>query len=173
MSTSQSDPTPLIPSVRTAVEALTPGVPITIEPLEQAMQRELARHRLGLVLMSLFAAVSLLLAGIGIHGVVGHGTSLRSTEFAVRIAVGARPITIARSVLQQGGVLWLMGIALGVVLAYVAGRLGSSQLYEVQASDPAILVVAVAAVSLLTLVAFSLSAYKGSRVEPGKLLKAE
>ncbi len=173
VSTSLSDPTPLIPAVRSVVSALTPGVPVTIEPLERAMSTELARHRLGLVLMSLFAAVSLLLAGIGIHGVVGHSTSMRTAEFAVRIAVGARPATIAGTVLRQGGVLCVLGLAIGVALAYVAGRLGSSRLYEVRASDPVILAVAVAAVSALALVAFSVSAFRGSRVELGEVLKAE
>jgi putative ABC transport system permease protein len=173
VSTSLADPTTLVPAVRAAVNAVDPGVPVTIEPLEQVMSTELARHRLGLVLMSLFAAVSLLLAGIGIHGVVGHDTSLRSTEFAVRVAVGARPGTIARSVMRRGGILWVLGISIGVGLAYVAGRFGSSQLYQVQASDPVILAVAVAAVSMLSLAAFSFSALRGSRVEPGELLKAE
>jgi ABC-type antimicrobial peptide transport system permease subunit len=105
--------------------------------------------------------------------VVGHDTSLRSTEFAVRVAVGARPGTIARSVMRRGGILWVLGISIGVGLAYVAGRFGSSQLYQVQASDPVILAVAVAAVSMLSLAAFSFSALRGSRVEPGELLKAE
>jgi predicted permease len=173
VSTSLSDPTTLIPAVRAAVNAVDPGVPVTIEPLEHVMSTELARHRLGLMLMSLFAAVSLLLGGIGIHGVVGHDTKLRSTEFAVRVAVGARPATIAGSVLKRGSILWGLGISIGVGLAYVGGRFGSSHLYQVQASDPAILAVAAAAVSALTLAAFSFSALRGSRVEPGELLRAE
>lgn len=173
VSTSLSDPTPLIPVVRAAVDALDPGVPVTIRTLEEVMTTEMARHRLGLLLMTLFAAVSLLLAGIGIHGVVGHGTSLRSTEFAIRIAVGARPHDIAGSVLKRGAVLWGLGISIGVGLAYVAGRLGASWLYEVRASDPLILAVAASAVSVLTLAAFSLSAVQGSRVEPGEVLKAD
>jgi putative ABC transport system permease protein len=173
VSTALSDPTPLIPAVRAAVDAVEPGIPITIEPLEHVVSRELARHRLGLLLMALFAAVSLLLAGIGIHGVVGHGTSLRSTEFAVRIAVGARPSHIAGSVLKQGGALWLLGISLGLGLAYVAGRLGASWLHEVRAADPLILAAAVSAVSALTFAAFSLAALRGARVEPGRVLKAD
>jgi len=152
---------------------LDPGVPVTIESFDQIMSTEVARHRLGLLLMTLFAAVSLVLAGIGVHGVVGHSTSLRSREFAVRIALGARPARIAASVLKQGGFLWLMGVCSGVGLAYVAGRLGSSWLYDVRAADPLILGVAVSAVSALTLAAFSFSALRGSRVEPGEFLKAD
>lgn len=173
VSTALADPTPLVPVVREAVNEIDDGVPVTIRTLDEIMERELARHRLGLMLMIVFAAVSLLLAGIGIHGVVGHGTSLRSTEFAIRIAVGARPYDIAGSVLKRGALLWLLGISIGLGLAYVAGRLGAGWLYEVRASDPGILVTAVSAVSVLTLAAFSLSAIRGSRVEPGEVLKAE
>jgi putative ABC transport system permease protein len=173
VSTSLPDPTPLIPAVREAVDALIPGIPVTIKPLEQVMSTELARHRLGLMLMSLFGAVSLLLVGIGIQGVVGHSTSLRSTEFAVRIAVGASPTRIVGSVLKQGGRLWLLGISIGVGFAYVAGRFGPSQLYQVRASDPVILLVAISAVSALAAIAYSLSAVRGSRVNPGTVLKGE
>lgn len=172
VSTALADPTPLIPVVRAAVNEVDAGVPVTIRTLDEVMRRELARHRLGLLLMVFFAAVSLLLAGIGIHGVVGHGTTLRSTEFAIRMAVGARPYDIAGAVLRRGAVLWLLGIVLGVGLAYAAGRLGAGWLYEVRASDPGILVGAGAAVSVLTLAAFSLSAVRGSRVEPGEVLRS-
>ncbi len=173
ISTSLSDPAPLIPVVRAAVNAVDPAVPVTIQTLEEVMATEMARHRLGLLLMSLFAGASLLLAGIGIHGVVGHSTTLRSTEFAIRIAVGAHPQDIAGSVLKRGAALWALGISSGVALAYVAGRLGASWLYEVRASDPLILTAAVSAVSGLTLTAFLLSAMRGSRVEPGEILKSD
>jgi hypothetical protein len=173
VSTTLADPAPLIPAVQAAVRAIDPAVPVTIELLEDAMATELARHRLGFLLMTLFAGVSLALAGVGIHGVVGHVTSLRRTEFAVRIAVGASPPRIAGSVLMQGASLCAMGLAIGLGLAYVAGRLGSSWLYDVRASDPVILGVAVSAVSALTLAAFSFSAVRGARVEPGSALKAE
>ena len=173
VSTTLADPTPLVSTVRAAVDAVDPGVPVTIEPLERVMAAELARHRVGLLLMSLFAMASLVLAGIGVHGVVRHDTSLRSTEFGVRIAVGADPATIARVVLGRGAVLCALGILVGVGVAYLAGRVGASQLYEVRASDPAILASAVAAVATLVLASVSLSAIRGGRVKPGDVLRAE
>ena len=173
VSTSLVDPTPLIPAVRAALDAVEPGIPLSIETLTQRRSSEMARHLMGLLLMSLFAIVSLLLAGIGIHGVVGHGTSLRSKEFAVRIAVGARPVSIATSVLRRGGRLWTLGIGIGVALSYLGGRIGSGWLYQVQASDPLILAAAVSAVSVLTLTAFSFAAVRGSQVQPGEVLTSE
>jgi hypothetical protein len=83
--------------------------------------------------------------------------------------VGARPAHIAGSVPKEGGALWLLGISLGVGLAYVAGRLGASWLHEVRAADPLIL----SAVSALTLAAFSLAALRGAQAEPGRVLKAD
>jgi predicted permease len=173
VSTTLADPAPLIPAVQAAVRAVDPQVPVTIELLDDSMGVELARHRLGLMLMILFAIVSLVLAGVGIHGVVGHGTSLRKTEFAVRIAVGASPSRIAASVLRQGAGLCALGLAIGLVLAYVAGRIGSSWLYDVGAADPMILGLAVTAVGALAITAFSFSAARGAAVEPGTALQSD
>jgi predicted permease len=173
VSTTLADPTPFIPAVRAAVAAISPEVPVTIELLEDVMATELARHRLGFLLMTLFAAVSLALAGVGIHGVVGHAASLRRAEFAVRIAVGASPSRVAASVLVQGATLCAVGLAIGLGLAYAAGRIGSSWLYDVRATDPTILGVAICAVSALALAAFVSSALKGARIDPGSALKAD
>jgi predicted permease len=173
VSTNLADPTPLIPAVQEAVRAVDPTVPVTIELLEDAMGRELARHRLGLLLMTLFAAAALVLAAVGIHGVVGHSISLRRAELAVRMAVGASPSRITGSVLMKGASLWALGLTIGLGLAYVAGRFGSSWLYEVRATDPTILGVAVALVSALTITAYSFSAVTGTRVEPGRTLTAD
>jgi predicted permease len=173
VSTSLSDPTSLVPAVREALDAVAPGIPVNIEPLSRRMSSELARHFLGSLLMGLFAGGSLLLAGIGIHGVVGHGTSLRSKEFAVRIAVGASPSNIAGSVLRRGAALWTLGIGIGLTLAYVGGRIGAGWLYQVEAADPLILAAAVSAVSVLTLTAFFFAAVRGSQVQPGVALNSE
>ena len=173
VSTSLSDATSLITRVQAAVDAVDPSIPITIEPMEAILSEELVRHRLGLMLMTLFAAVSLVLAGIGIYGVVGHGTSQRSGEFAVRMALGATPSSIVKLVLTQGRTLWVAGTVIGVGTAYVAGRLAASWLYEVQALDPLILIVAATAVSALTLLAFLFPALRGSRVQPAEILRMD
>jgi putative ABC transport system permease protein len=173
VSTSLSDPMSLVATVQEAANDVDPSIPITIESLETVLSDELVRHRLGLILMSLFAAVSLTLAGIGIYGVVGHGTSQRWGEFAVRMAVGASPSSIIKLVITQGGTLWVVGTLVGVGTAYLAGRLSASWLYEVRASDPLILISAVSAVLALTLVAFLLPAFRGSRIQPAEVLRAD
>jgi ABC-type antimicrobial peptide transport system permease subunit len=170
VSTTLSDPRPLIPAVLSAVHAVDPAIPVEIEALSSVWSRELARHRLGLILMSLFAAASLLLAGVGVHGVVGHSAALRSREFAIRAAVGAGPRTLAASVLREGLTLWTLGTSIGIAFAYAAGQVGSQWLYQVDAGDPSILLAATSAVSVLSFTAFAGSALKGSRIKPGKYL---
>jgi predicted permease len=172
VATSLSDPTPLIAAVRAAVETVDATIPVTIESLDVVVAAELARYRLGLLLMSSFAAISLMLAAIGIHGVVSHTAALRSEEFAIRLALGARPSNIARSVLGWGGRLWSVGVAGGLLVSYVAGRFAASRLYAVEAGDPAILGAAVGAVSLLTLTAYSISAIRSARAVPSEKLRA-
>lgn len=172
VSTSLSDPVPLIPFVQSAVEAVDAAIPVTIGALETIVSAELLRYRLGLLLMASFAAMSLVLAAIGIHGVVSHTMIVRSGEFAVRMALGARPASIATSVLRLGALLWLVGTAAGVAVTYVAGRLIASQLYFVEAWDSSVLTVAIVSVAALTLTAFSVSAVRSARVGPGEVLRS-
>jgi hypothetical protein len=172
VSTSRSDAAPLIPLVQGAVQAVDARIPVTILPLETIVSGEFIRYRVGLLFMALFAAVSLVLAGIGIHGVVSHTMVVRSSEFAVRIALGAHPARIATSVLRLGAVLWLVGTVAGVGAAYVAGRLVESQLYYVEAWDLRALSTAIVSVAALTLAAFSISAVRIARVGPAEALRS-
>lgn len=170
ISTSLADPTPLIPRVRSALHAVDPSIPATIEPLHLVMSAEIARHRFGLFLMGLFAIMSLALAAIGVHGVVSHDSSTRRGEFAVRIALGAEQSVIARSILRRGAALWLTGVSVGLVVVLVAGRLGTVWLYNVAPADPLIIAVAVGCVSALVFGAFILASFQGARVEPARAL---
>lgn len=169
ISTASDDPTSLIPMVQAAANAVDPAIPITVEPLQTLVSDELLRYRLGLVLMGLFAAVSLALAGVGIYGVIGHATAERSGEFAIRMALGARPRSILTLVMAQARTLWIVGTALGLSLAYVAGRVASGWLFGVRSSDPSVLIVAASAAAVLTFLAFLLPALQGSRVGPSEL----
>jgi putative ABC transport system permease protein len=172
VSTTGPDAAAVSPSVRAAVGAVDGSIPITIEPLERILATELVRHRLGLLLMGLFAGASLVLAGIGIYGVVGHVLALRSGELALRAALGGARRDLVKSAVRGSPRLWLSGIALGLASAYVAGRLAGGWLVEVQASDPVILVFAAAAVSALALVAFLLPALRAASVQAAEVLRS-
>jgi hypothetical protein len=172
VSTARSDPSALIPLVESAVEAVDASIPVTIVSLEAIVSSELVRYRLGLLFMVLFAALSLVLAAIGIHGVVSHTMVVRSSEFAVRMALGAHPAGIAGSVLRWGAVLWLVGSVTGVAVAYLTGRLVASRLYYVEAWDLRALSIAMVLVTAVTLFAFSMSAGRVARVGPAEVLRS-
>jgi predicted permease len=171
--TSLDDVTTLIPTVRAAVNAVDPSIPVTIELMEQVVSAELIRHRLGLILMSLFGLISLALAAVGIYGVIADATEQRAGELATRMAFGATPSTVRKLVMKQGWGLAIAGMTLGLGIAYAGGRLAASRLYEVRASDPVILVTAASAVLSITLLAFLVPALRASRREPVEGLRKD
>ena len=164
--TTVDDPAALVPAVRAAIAEVDPAVPVEIAPLETLIGAELTRHRLGLVLMTLFGLMSLLLAVVGIYGVTADAVQQRSGEFATRVAFGARPADIRRLVLRQGVRLVAGGTVLGLGLAVVGGRFATSRLFEVRATDPVVLVIAVALVCVLALLAYLPPAIRASRITP-------
>jgi putative ABC transport system permease protein len=121
----------------------------------------------------LFAAAALLLASLGIYGVVAYSVGQRSAEMGIRMALGAAPASIRRMVLRQGLMPVAGGLAAGVIGALVLGRLLASLLFGVQAADPLTLL---AVVSLLTVVAAAatyIPAVRATRVDPAGALRQE
>ena len=123
-----------------------------------------------MTLMLLFAASALLLAAVGMYGTIAYAVSQRRGEVATRIALGATR-QLFRLVMEQGALLAIAGTVVGVVLAYATGRAASSVLYEVQASDPLILISATAVVAGITFVVILIPARRVSRMEPSRILR--
>ena len=171
--TTLADPTPLIPLVRAEVAAVDPNVPVTVESLPEILSVQLARNRIGLLLMALFAVMSLALAGVGIYGVISNLTADRRTELATRAAFGAAPSDIRGLVVREGSVLAALGAAIGLMLAYIGGRVAASRLFEVQPFDLPMFGLAVTAVLAVTLIAFLLPALKAARMSPADGLRSE
>lgn len=171
--TTLADPTDAIPTIRAALAQVDPAIRVDIIPLSELLSDAMWRHRLGLVLMSLFAAVSLALAAIGIFGVVAHSTAQRRRELATMIALGATPGKVVAILLSQAWVLSVAGIILGLAAAYVGGRVVTNRFHQVRADDPAILIGAVMAVMTVTLVAFLLPALRAARIRPAEVLKGD
>jgi predicted permease len=171
--TTLSDPADAIPTIRSALAQVDPSIQIDILPLSDLLSDAMGRHQLGLVLMSLFAAVSLALAAIGIFGVVAHSTAQRRKELATLIALGASPGKVVGILLSQARVLTAAGVILGLGAAYAGGRLATSRFHQVRAEDPAILLAAVVAVLGVTLLAFLVPALRAARIRPAEVLKGE
>lgn len=126
-----------------------------------------------MTLMLLFGAAAVALAAVGIYGVIAYAASQRRGEVATRLALGATPGNVFWLVLKQGNALTLIGAAIGLLVAYLAGRVIASRLYDVRASDPLILGGATAMVVVIALVATLIPAYRASRIDASRVLRPE
>ena len=125
------------------------------------------------MLMLLFGVAAVALAAVGIYGVIAYSAAQRTGEVAARLALGATQRDAFMLVLKQGRTLAAIGTVIGLAVAYGAGRIVSSRIYEVRASDPAILGVATALVVTVALVATVIPAWRVSRIPPSRVLRQE
>ena len=109
------------------------------EPVTDLVAGTIQRQQLGMTLMLIFGAVAVLLAAVGIYGVVAYAVSQRRGEMATRLALGATPGSVFWLVMKQGGVLALVGTAIGLTVAAASGRIVASRVYAIRAADPAVL----------------------------------
>jgi len=131
------DPAALIKSIRGAVASIDKDQPIfAISTMNQLRDDSVATRRLTLVLLGLFSALALVLAAIGIYGVISYSVVQRTHEIGIRMALGAQHKDVLRMVLGQGGKIALAGLAIGIVAAFALTRLMTSLLFSVSASDP-------------------------------------
>jgi putative ABC transport system permease protein len=171
--TSAADSTSLRSAIRDEVRKLDPLIPVDIERASDIVGATLSRQQLGMALMIGFGVAAVLLAAVGIYGVIAYAAAQRRNEVAIRLAVGATASDVFWLVLKQGRTLAVMGAAIGLVVAYLSGRIVSSWLYEVRASDPMILGAATALVVGIALLATIVPAYRAARIEPARVLRPE
>lgn len=169
----RNEPRGLAPAVRRALREVDEDLPATrIDTLEELYARELAAPRFLLVLVTAFAALAVVLAGIGLYGTQSYSVSLRRHELAVRLSVGAGAHGLRRLVLAQALRLAIVGLAAGTLLTLAAGRLLGSVLYGVVAADPGVLVAVAGAMAAVTLAAAWLPAQRAAATEPALLLRS-
>jgi putative ABC transport system permease protein len=154
----EGDPAAILPAVKSQIGSLDPDQPITkIRTLEQVIERASGPQRLAAELLSAFAAAALLLAALGIYGVVSYAVSRREREIGVRMALGAQAHDVLRMVLGEGMRLSLLGAACGIASALALARLLSNFLYGVSAADPATYAAVAAVLALVAALASLLS----------------
>jgi putative ABC transport system permease protein len=169
-----SDPNQLISSVRGAVKAIDPDQPIySPRTMDEIRADSVAPERLNLTLLSLFAGIALILAIVGIYGVMSYSVTQRMHEIGIRIAIGARPLDVFKMILGHGMKLALIGVALGLVGAFGLTRLMATMLFGVEPTDAmtfggiSILLISVA------LLACYLPGRRATKVEPTISLRYE
>ena len=172
--TSLRDIGPIVAAVKREVESLDSDQPIgRITTMEEAIAASLATRRLMMVLLGAFAVLALVLASVGLYGVMALTVTQRTRELGIRMALGAERKNIFKLVLQQGMSLMAIGIALGVIGAVAAGRALMSLLYNVGAVDAAAVIAAVTSLVLVALLACCVPARRATRVDPIVALRTE
>jgi putative ABC transport system permease protein len=168
------DPAALVASVRSEMRALNKDVPVfSVQTMEERIGGQLAADRMIAVLLSVFAGGALLLAAIGIYGVMGYAVAQRTHEIGIRIALGAEQRDILRLVLGQGVLLILIGAGIGLVLAFAATRVLQSLLFGVSATDPLTFAVVLLVLVGVALLACYLPARRATKVDPLVALRYE
>jgi predicted permease len=170
----QGDPAALISDVRRTVADLDPALAAArIQPLQTFVDDAMARDRFVTRLLAAFAATALLLAALGIYGVVSYGVSRRMREMGIRRALGAEWSDVSFMVVKGGMRLAAMGIALGVASSLALSRVLQSLLYDVEATDPATFVGMAALLAAVALLASWLPARRVKRADPVAVLRSE
>ena len=162
-------------AVRAALLATEPRIRFaTVAPIaEEMLRRALAPYRLAATAFTVAGALALLLAAVGLYGVVAYAVTQRTREFGIRMALGARGVDVRRLVLRQGTRTALVGGVLGAVLAIAIGRALRSRLYGVDPLDPLSLLSVAAVLALVTVLAAAIPARRAARVDPAVALRVE
>jgi putative ABC transport system permease protein len=160
-------------AIRGQVRQLDPQIAVEFELVRDLVDGTLRRQQLGMTLMLIFGASAILLAAVGIYGVVAYAVSQRRGEMATRLALGATPGSVFLLVMKQGALLAVIGTAIGLGVAYLSGRIVASQLYAIRASDPLMLAAAMILVAGITGVATMIPAWRASRLAPSGVLHTE
>ena len=168
------DPASLISAVRAVIREQDAELPLdAVGTVDSLVATSLSQRRFAMLLMAIFAGLALVLAMVGIYGVISYSVTQATQEIGIRMALGARRSDVLRIVFGYAGVLMAAGLALGVVAALAAGRLLAAQLFEVKPTDPATYA-AVASVLLATgLLACTIPALRAMRVDPLVALRNE
>lgn len=167
-------PEALLGSLQTELRALDSNLPLfDVAPLETLVDGSVSQRRFSMLLLLLFAGVAVVLASLGIYGVISYTVTQRTRELGIRMALGARQVEVLSLMVGQGMRLTLVGVGIGLVLALGFGRLLSAMLYGIKAHDPLTFIGVAALLTTVALVASWLPARRAAKVDPAITLRAE
>ena len=169
-----ADPLSLAEPVRSVVRDIDPGLAMFgVEPLDRTLSESLGTERFLMVLLALFASLALLLAAIGIHGVLSYTVAQRTREIGIRMALGAPQKSVVHLVLVQGATLTLCGLGAGLALALVFARSMSGLLFGVTTTDVPTLAIVLAVLTLVAAIATWVPVRRATHVDPIAALRQE
>jgi predicted permease len=170
----RGDEAALVATIREAVRAIDPGIPLfNIQSMQDIVDQSTALPRLNAMLLAVFGGAALLLAALGIYGVVSYTVAQRRQEIGVRMALGARASDVLALVLREGAALAIAGVAIGVGGAMFATKFIQSWLFEVGRGDPATFVLVGAGLVVIAMVASYIPARRAAMVDPLLAMRAD
>jgi putative ABC transport system permease protein len=168
------DPAMLAPSVRAAVRAFDPDVPVTqLRPMTEAVRRRMFQPRIYSVMFTVMGAGALLLASVGLYGVIAYSVVRRTHEIGIRVALGASSANVLRLIVGQGARLVALGLLIGIPAALALARVLRGALYGVSTADPATFIAIPALLALVALLASYIPARRATRIEATEALRTE
>jgi putative ABC transport system permease protein len=161
-------------AVRSAAQSLDPDLPIyDVRTLESFVTENVASRRLSVVLLSLFAGLALLLASVGIYGVMSYGVTQRLREIGIRIALGAHSADVVRLVVKQGAILTIAGVAVGLIGSFALTRFMADLLFGIRPSDPVTFLAVALFLSIVAVAASYIPARRAAKLDPVTALRYE
>ena len=171
---SSQDPASISNAIRDQILLVDKDLPpYKVATMDQLISDSVAQPRLNLALLVAFSALALVLAAVGVYGVMAYAVTQRTQEFGIRMAFGASRSDVLKQVFLEGGRLAVLGLVLGVVVSLALTRLMSSLLFEVKPSDPVTLIVAAAVLAIVALAACYIPAHRATRTDPMVALRYE
>ncbi len=170
----RSDPSAVISDLRSVARSLDPDVPLfAVRPMEEVLASSVAPRRFNMLLLASFAGLALLLACIGIYGVMSYSVSQYTREIGIRMALGARVSDVVRLIVRQGMTLVLIGLGIGAAGAFGLTRLLSTLLYDVKPTDPATFIAVSLLLAAVAFLANYIPARRATRIDPLNALRYE
>jgi putative ABC transport system permease protein len=170
----ERDPTAFVGTARASVAALDPELPLAqVQPMTDRISQTVAERRFTMLLLAVFGAFAVALAGIGVYGVLSYIVNQRTQEVGVRIAMGASPRDVIRLFVGEGVALASIGLACGLAAAWAAGRAIATMLFEVKTWDPATFGAVAAVLAVVALTAAYVPARRAALLDPTSALRVE
>ena len=170
----QGDPIALVPALRKAVWTIDPNQPVAdIKTMNQVVANHVGQPRLNMILMAVFGGLALLLAVVGIYGLLSYAVTQRTKELGIRLALGAQVNDVLKLILKQGMGLVLLGEGIGLIAAFATTRVFRGLLFGVTPTDPMIFLAVFHLLALVALVACYVPARRATKVDPLVALRYE